>query len=304
MTEQTQTTKFDTLTEVELREAWPHEAIDFTPWLADNLTRISEVIGVDLELVGTEVAVGRFSADILARNPQTDSLVLIENQLAWSDHSHIGQILTYLAGLEAQTVVWIARNFEEEHLSAIRWLNDHTDQESGFFAVRLRVVRIATSPLVPLFEVLEQPNNWERQIRNAARNSGPLAETVNNRRMFWTHYSERYPQDGVRPNHGTSNFWIRPDKDGPRISLMLARDAVGIFFTTASGVSAERVSDWVKQRASIIQKVLHIDVDDDYFCYQNADFDAFNRDNWDGMADWLHDKLQIYLQIYDVEPEF
>ena len=92
-------TKLGTLKNVNLREAWSHEAQDFTPWLADNLDRLSAAIGIPLELEGQEVSVDSFSADILARNPQNDSRVLIENQLEQTDHTHLGQILTYLAGL-------------------------------------------------------------------------------------------------------------------------------------------------------------------------------------------------------------
>ena len=112
--------RFDRLVDLPLREAWKHEAHEFTPWLAQNIDHLSEAIGVPLELTGTEVAVETFSADILARNPMNDSIVLIENQLEMTDHTHLGQIITYVAGLEAQTVIWIAPSFREPHLSAIR----------------------------------------------------------------------------------------------------------------------------------------------------------------------------------------
>ena len=93
------------------RDIWAHEADDFTPWLANNLSYVSDAIGIPLELVETEAAVERFSADILARDPD-GGFALIENQLESSDHTHLGQILTYLAGLGARTVVWVARDFE------------------------------------------------------------------------------------------------------------------------------------------------------------------------------------------------
>jgi adenine-specific DNA-methyltransferase len=162
-------TRFATLDDVPLQEAWGHEAHDFTPWLAENLGRLSEAIGIPLELTDTEVAVESFSADILARNPQDDSVVLIENQFKPSDHGHLGQIMTYLAGLSAHTIIWIAPYFREPHLSAIRWLNEHTEEPFAFFAVKLRVVRIENSPLVPLFEVIERPNHWDRQVQETAR---------------------------------------------------------------------------------------------------------------------------------------
>ena len=131
--------RFDRLSDVALRDAWKHEALGFTPWLAQNIDHIAEAVGRPLELTGTEVPVDSFSADILARNLQDDSVVLIENQLEPTDHTHLGQIMTYLAGLEAQTVIWVAPKFREPHLSAIRWLNQHTADGFSFFAVTVVV---------------------------------------------------------------------------------------------------------------------------------------------------------------------
>lgn len=160
--------RFDRLIDLPLREAWRNEASDFTPWLAGNIDYLSDAIGIPLELSGTEVAVESFSADILARNTMDDSIVLIENQLETTDHTHLGQIMTYLAGLEAQTVIWIAPKFREPHLSAIRWLNQHTADGFSFFAVKARVVRIGGSPLAPIFDVVEKPNDWNRALRPVA----------------------------------------------------------------------------------------------------------------------------------------
>jgi hypothetical protein len=157
------------LFDVEPRLAWIHEVRQFTPWLAGNLDRPSDAIGLTLELTGREVEVGRYSADILASSPGDGAVVLIENQPEASDHTHLGQIITYLSGLEAQVIVWLAPQFREEHLSALRWLNQHTDERFSFFAVRLRVVRIGDSPLAPLFELLEKPNAWERRVQQQTR---------------------------------------------------------------------------------------------------------------------------------------
>lgn len=118
--------KLGMLQEVNLREAWPDEALHFTPWLADNLHVLGKVLGIELELVEAEAGVQEFWADILARNPKDDRKVLIENQLEKSDHTHLGQILTYLAGLEASTIVWVAKDFSDAHLSAVSWLNENT----------------------------------------------------------------------------------------------------------------------------------------------------------------------------------
>ena len=138
-------------------------------------------------------------------------------------------------------------------------------------------------------------------MRASSRLTGPLAETVRNRQGFWTHYSERHPEDGVKANHGTSNFWIRPHIDGPRISLMLARREVGIFFTTARGFPKEQLFGWLRSHSGVIHRELRINVDENQSCYQGEGFDAFDRDNWDAMSDWLHRMLQLYLRVFDAE---
>src|ERR1700678_238465 len=142
---------FGILEDVAPRAAWPQEARQFTPWLANNLGHLGKELGLMLELESIETPVGTFSADILARETATGDAVLIENQLEISDHKHLGQIMTYLSGLSAKKIVWVAPWFKDEHLSAIRWLNANTVDPFSFFAVRVRVVRISNSPFAPLF---------------------------------------------------------------------------------------------------------------------------------------------------------
>ncbi len=295
MVDEKRLTEFGMLTDVSLRAAWPNEAHDFTPWLADNLGRLSEVIGVPLETETTEAPVGEFAGDILATGPDGQS-VLIENQLEASDHSHLGQIMTYLAGLDARIVVWITRDFTEPHLSAIQWLNRHTDDEFSFFAVRLRVVRITDSPLAPIFEIVAQPNRWERQVRRES--TGARAENVKTYRQFWTRDVGRHPGDGVRANHGLANFWIRPRRDAPAISMAFsfAAGRVGIFFTPR-GLSQEAMDEWMNERRQLISDTL----DGGEHGHWRR-FDTNDRANWDAMCDWLHEKLGRYRTIIQAEP--
>ena len=149
------------------------------------------------------MSVESFSADILARNPMDDSVVLIENQLEQTDHTHLGQIMTYLAGLEAQTVIWIAPVFREPHLSAIRWLNEHTSDGFSFFAVKARVVQIGDSPFAPVFEIVEKPNDWERAISAKSKGVKSGGDERNElRQAFWQAYLDRVPSAaewGLRP---------------------------------------------------------------------------------------------------------
>ena len=113
------------LESVDLREAWETEAQDFTPWLAKNLSVLAETLDMELELEAVETNVGPFRADILCKNADGGAWVLIENQLERTNHSHLGQLLTYAAGLNAVTICWIAARFTEEHRATLDWLNDH-----------------------------------------------------------------------------------------------------------------------------------------------------------------------------------
>ena len=160
------------LNSVPLREVWAHEANDFTPWLAqvDNLTLLAETLGLgELQLHGTEVPVGNFYIDILARDID-DNIVVIENQFGPTDHTHLGQIMTYVAGQEGKaTVIWLAENFRDEHRAAIDWMNASTIEGFDFFAVEIQAFRIGNSEPAPKFNIVGKPNTWSRNLTRTTR---------------------------------------------------------------------------------------------------------------------------------------
>ena len=292
--------EFGELKKVSLRQAWPHEANDFTPWLADNLDKLTQVIGIPMELVATEMSVEQFSADIVARYPANGSLILIENQLEWTDHTHLGQVLTYLAGTEAQTVIWIAREFTNPHLSAIRWLNEHTVAPYAFFAVRVSVVQISNSPLAPIFEVLERPSDWDRKVHVEQEiiESGGHAKFRND---FWMFYTQRHPGDlQLSPGYKGSNVF--PKISGLTLSMYLAQNGVGIYIRPDNAEArqlAERCGPVLEEKGLI----------QDWHSSRFQHIDSQNRENWPEMTDWLHDKFVAYREVIEsvaatpVEPE-
>ena len=146
---------------VDLREVWRNEASDFTPWLADNLDRLGEALGMDLELVQTEAPVGSFSLDIQARDANGDRKVVIENQLEQTNHDHLGKVLTYAAGNDADVMVWVVRDFRDEHRQALDWLNQRTSEETEFWGVVVRAV-IGNSAPAPVFDVFHVPTHSGR----------------------------------------------------------------------------------------------------------------------------------------------
>lgn len=180
------------LQKVDLREAWSSESSDFTPWLAQesNLKLLGETIGIELELESQEKEVGPFRADILCKDTATDDWVLIENQLERTDHSHLGQLLTYAAGLNAVTIVRIAERFTEEHRAALDWLNERTDEKINLFGLEIELWRIGDSPIAPKFNVISQPNDWSRTVQQAAAGGGEVSEHRQLQFRFWTAFKE------------------------------------------------------------------------------------------------------------------
>ena len=283
------------LEEVDLREAWPHEARSFTPWLAENLEMLSSAIGIPLELEGQEVAVQQFSADILARNPRDDSRVLIENQLEQSDHGHIGQIMTYLAGLDVNTVIWIAAGFREPHLSAIRWLNDHTIEPFAFFAIKLSIVRIADSPMAPVFEVVVKPNTWERQLQSIAKETQSSSGVGEVRKKFWTYYLEKYPEEGqYGPANGSSNRWRPVIEADLVVSSYISKGSVGLFVRGHRGVDQKEIWNQIEPFTEELIRKTGGSITSDGSFHDFWPIDTSNESNWDEMADWLYQKSRTY----------
>jgi hypothetical protein len=150
--------------------------------------------------------------------------------------------MTYLAGLNAQAVVWVASNFREPHLSAIRWLNEHTVAPFAFFAVQLRVLRIGNSPLAPVFDVLEKPNGWERALQEVARETREPSELGATRRGFWTFLLARHPDEAAHgPATAASSRWRIVQPVGIVVAQYLAVGSIGVFIRGLRGEPVEWV---------------------------------------------------------------
>lgn len=182
------------LERVELRAVWSSESGDFTPWLAqeENISLLGDTIGIDLQVESTEKYVGPFRADIVCKDTILDSWVLIENQLERTDHSHLGQLLTYAAGLDAVTIVWIAERFTDEHRAALDWLNEVTEKNINFFGLEIELWCIGDSAYAPKFNVVSQPNDWTKTVQSTreAAESGELSSIRLLRLEFWTAFRD------------------------------------------------------------------------------------------------------------------
>ncbi len=162
---------FGNIKKINVREIWQHEAQDFTPWLAKNLEKLGESVGMDLEMIEQEASVGSFSLDILAKDLSTGHNVIIENQFGDTDHDHLGKMLTYAAGFDASKVIWISENVRDEHRQTIEWLNQRTDTDTQFFAIEIEVFKIDDSKPAYNFKPVVFPNEWRKSKKQSSSES-------------------------------------------------------------------------------------------------------------------------------------
>jgi hypothetical protein len=214
------------LEQIRLREAWENEAGDFTTWLAtpENIKLLGDAVDMELEVEATEQHVGPFRADIVCRNLADDSLVLVENQIERTDHNHLGQLLTYAAGLEAVTVIWIAERFQDEHRAALDWLNTITEKKFNFFGLEIELWQIGGPPAAPKFNVVCKPNEWVR----GPRTSGPGEVTPIRllEQEYWTVFTR------LLADSGSKLKWAPP---GPKrfLAFALGRSGFGLWVVIA-----------------------------------------------------------------------
>jgi hypothetical protein len=233
------TKKLSKLERVPLRKAWEHEASDFTPWLAEteNLNALAMKLGLsELVHVATEHWVGDFKLDILCTDG--DEQVIIENQLEKTNHSHLGQIISYAAGVGAKKVIWVAESFRPEHASALQFLNDNTTEDLSFFAVEVELYRIGDSPLAPNFEVVVKPNDWTKSGREQAKAASSASPTKVLQQKFWMALIDKLASDAPK---------IRPQKPRPQhwLNNSIGRSGFGLNITANTRDERIGVELWI-----------------------------------------------------------
>lgn len=198
------------LEEVNVRELWIHEQYDFSNWLAkeENIELLNEVLGLTLVDIEKEVFVGAYRCDLVAKDETSGQNVIIENQLEASNHDHLGKIVTYASGLDANVIVWIVKEAREEHRSAIEWLNNNTNKNLNFFLIEIHAYRIGNSLYAPKFEIVEKPNDF---IKNAKIQTGSeeLNKSQSERLVFWTRFNDVVSERGKPFNlrKATTDHW-------------------------------------------------------------------------------------------------
>lgn len=309
------------LHKVDLREAWSSESSDFTPWLAreENLKLLGEAVGIELELESQEKEVGPFRADILCKDTANDSWVLIENQLEKTDHSHLGQLLTYAAGLNAVTIVWIAERFTEEHRAALDWLNERTDEKINLFGLEIELWRIGDSPIAPKFNIISQPNGWSKTVQQAAAASasGEVSEHKQFQLRFWTAFKDYMETEGsfIRCQKPLPQHWTNHaiGRSGVHLGSVVstsnsetgtkgAEIRVELYM---DGQNAKQEFSALETQRESLEHALGFPLtwhnpENKAMCrlFTRKDADFFNEKLWPEQFAWLKERLEIMHRVF------
>ena len=301
---------------VDLREDWPNEASDFTPWLAENLDKLGEALGLDLELQSAEAAVGAFSLDVLAHDLGSNRPVIIENQLETTNHNHLGQLLTYAAGYDAYAVVWLTREFRDEHRQALDWLNQRTGEDTQFFGVVVEAWQIDDSRPAPHFKPVATPNDWQKLAVGAERSSGNTAAVSERGERYRTFFQslidtlrEEYRFTNARKGQPQSWYNFSSGNSGIAYSASFSRDgkaSVNIDIASRNGEWNQRLFDRLTQRKGTIQSEFSGDlvwdsVENRLACYvrvfRNGQIDD-DEETLEAVQDWMVEQLLAFKRVF------
>jgi hypothetical protein len=299
------------LERVDLREAWPTEDGHFTPWLAhpENIALLGEVIGLDLEVEDREKSVGIFRADILCKDSASDSWVLVENQLERTDHSHLGQLLTYAAGLQAVTIVWVAKEFTDEHRAALDWLNQITDGRFNFFGLEIELCRIAGSPAAPRFNVVCKPNDWTQKVHETVDRE--LTDTQRLQLEFWTAFHKLLQERGSKirgtkplPQHW-NNFSIGRAKCRLATNINTRARRIGVYLVL-KGPHAYSRFDRLRADSKAIEEEVGAHLEwlgeagrrQGRINLNRNDTDPTDRARWPEQQEWLRENLELFYRVF------
>ena len=252
---------------VDVRTVWPHEALDFTPWLAQNLDQLGAELGLRLDLIGCEHSVGPFFLDILASDTDSGDLVAIENQLEWTDFNHLGQLLAYATGCDARAAIWVAPEFRYELAEALHRLNDWTRTGITFYGVKIEAAVVTEdSDPEPRFRKVVYPGGWDKNETQApGQSESPDARRF---REFFEPLVAEVARTGILPTppvqlYGrTGRYFPSPDNQGIWYAATLegTNDAwVSCHIQTPDNALTKRMFDTLREDRSDIEGALEID---------------------------------------------
>lgn len=232
---------------------------EFSNWLVENIKILEEKIGVELEDIEREYQIGSYFADIVARDANSEGMVIIENQFEKTNHDHLGKILTYASGLDAKIIVWIAEKFSEEHKQALNWLNENTGQDIGFFGIEVKAVKIGDSPYAVDFDIVVMPNQWRKISKSAIERLGPREETYLD---IWRRVLERYGKN-LRPRPRYRFVFGSGVSDVPyEWRIWEYKFSIGVYIGKPSPEENERIQECLQERIDEIARAMNVPIEE------------------------------------------
>ena len=298
------------LEEVNVRELWSHEQYDFSNWLAneENIDLLNEVLGLTLVDIEKEVFVGAYRCDLVAKDETSGQNVIIENQLEASNHDHLGKIVTYASGLDANVIVWIVKEAREEHRSAIEWLNNNTNKNINFFLIEIHAYRIGNSLYAPKFEIVEKPNDF---IKNAKIQTGSeeLNKSQSERLVFWTRFNEVVVERGKPFNlrKTTTDHWydVAIGVSGVLVEITLVNKegCVGIALYI---IDDKELFDSLNEKKIEIESKLGFELDwqrldnkkASRIIYRIPGLNFDDHSNYDYLMNDIIDKVMLFIKVF------
>ncbi|WP_150262712.1 DUF4268 domain-containing protein [Parvimonas micra] len=298
------------LEEVNVRELWIHEQYDFSNWLAkeENIELLNEVLGLTLVDIEKEVFVGAYRCDLVAKDETSGQNVIIENQLEASNHDHLGKIVTYASGLDANVIVWIVKEAREEHRSAIEWLNNNTNKNLNFFLIEIHAYRIGNSLYAPKFEIVEKPNDF---IKNAKIQTGSeeLNKSQSERLVFWTRFNDVVSERGKPFNlrKATTDHWydVAIGVSGVLVEITLVNKegCVGIALYI---IDDKELFDYLNEKKIEIESKLGFELDwqrldgkkASRIIYRIPGLNFDDHSNYDALMNDIIDKVIQFVKVF------
>lgn len=296
---------------VNLREYWQDEARDFTKWLAqeENLGLLSDTLGMELEVEGVEVAVGSYKADIVARDLSSDTRVVIENQLEKTNHDHLGKMLTYASGLDATIMIWIAKEFSEEHRRAFDFINEHSSPNLQCFGIEIELWKIGDSSPAPQFKIVSRPNEYTSEIKTDS-STGELTEAKALYLDLWNGFKQYCTENGTslnirkpRPQHW---FTIAIGRSKFQISLTASMQNKRIGCEVyIRGKNAKTAFKLLEEKKEQIEKTLGEiewqelpDKQDCRIVLYKYDIEIRDRGNWQNAYGWFKENAEKFHKTF------
>ena len=295
-----------------LREAWPREADDFTPWLADHISELGNALGLELELQSQEAPIGAFSLDLLARVSGTNRTVIIENQLGPTDHDHLGKLLTYAGGCDAHVIIWVAKDLRDEHRQALDWLNQRTDEDTEFYGVVVEVWKIDDSRPAPHFNMVATPNEWHREAADTVR-LGNISDKNLRYKSFFQNLIDKLRERGFTNARKAQlqNWHAFPSGYGPRAQYAAVfnqgrRVSVEVYIGSTDTDRNKTLFDHLMEQLESIESELGESLDWERLNNRSASRIAIRRrggiddddETLEEVKSWMIDKLLDFKRVF------